>query len=140
MGGMQIIAVQAAHGKISIASAQMMAAGLQKFAFLVVAFQIVGVVNLGLALRYGWWSAFFGILQCVPCVSLIALLVLNSKATRLLQESGLRVGLMGAKQADLDRYPPTSVPCPSCGEELETGQSTCPLCGHTLPTVTLSAS
>ncbi len=87
MSGMQIIAVQAAQGKISIAPAQMMAAGLQKFAFLVVAIQIVSIVNLGLALRYGWWSAFFGVLQCVMCVSLIALLVLNSKATRLLQES-----------------------------------------------------
>ena len=39
----------------------------------------------------------FGILTLVPLVGLIVLLVVNAKATSVLRENGLEVGLLGAK-------------------------------------------
>jgi hypothetical protein len=35
-------------------------------------------------------------LMCVPCVSLITLLVVNQRATGILQQHGVRVGFFGA--------------------------------------------
>jgi hypothetical protein len=42
------------------------------------------------------------ILSFIPLAGLVGLLVLNSKATKRLQASGVRVGLMGARSVDLD--------------------------------------
>jgi hypothetical protein len=42
-----------------------------------------------------------GILTLIPCVGLIVLLIINSKATGILRKNGVRVGLLGAKMADL---------------------------------------
>lgn len=44
---------------------------------------------------------FCMLLMLIPLVSLITLLILNGKATRALQGAGIKVGLMGAKVADL---------------------------------------
>ena len=41
-------------------------------------------------------AVLFAILLLIPCVGLIALLVLNSQATAELKKAGLRVGLLGA--------------------------------------------
>jgi hypothetical protein len=41
-------------------------------------------------------AVVFALTQCVPCLGLIVLLVVNGKATKTLQEAGIRVGLMGA--------------------------------------------
>ncbi len=125
--GIQIVLALVQEGVISPATARIMVACLQPMPFLVLAFQIFGVVNMGLALRYGWWSAGFVLMLCVPCVSFFALLVLNDKATSLLQECGIQVGLMGARQADLDRYHPSRITCPVCGEQLDAGESLCRL-------------
>jgi uncharacterized membrane protein (GlpM family) len=38
-----------------------------------------------------------GLLTLVPCLGLIILLMVNQKATTLLQENGYEVGLLGAK-------------------------------------------
>lgn len=38
----------------------------------------------------------FGILTLVPCIGLIVLLVVNGKATSILKQNGLKVGLLGA--------------------------------------------
>ena len=43
---------------------------------------------------------FLGILTLVPCINLIMLLVVNAKATALLKQNGLKVGLLGAKIPD----------------------------------------
>ena len=43
----------------------------------------------------------FAVTQCIPCVGLIMLLVVNGKATSLLQAEGIRVGLMGADMSQL---------------------------------------
>ena len=41
-----------------------------------------------------------GILTLIPCIGLIALLVVNSKATKVLQKNGIKVGLLGARMSD----------------------------------------
>lgn len=41
------------------------------------------------------------VLTFVPCVGLLALLIINHKATRVLQNGGVKVGLLGANLADL---------------------------------------
>lgn len=38
-----------------------------------------------------------GVLSLLPCVGLVVLLVVNSKATRTLREHGIEVGFLGAK-------------------------------------------
>jgi hypothetical protein len=49
-------------------------------------------------------GVLLGILALVPIIGLIVLLVVNGKATKVLREHGLKVGLMGAK------LPPLSSP------------------------------
>ena len=41
------------------------------------------------------------LLMWIPFVSLIVLLIINQKATRYLQENGIRVGLLGASPSDV---------------------------------------
>lgn len=38
----------------------------------------------------------WGILALIPCVGLLVLLTINGKATKILQENGIKVGLLGA--------------------------------------------
>ena len=69
---------------------------------------IVGVISLvfiyklAAALRESapWLYVLLGI---IPCISLIALLVINSRATAALKARGIRVGLMGANGDDLKK-------------------------------------
>ena len=44
------------------------------------------------------------VLLVIPIGGLIGLLILNGKATRILRDAGLRVGLMGVKRSDLNRF------------------------------------
>lgn len=37
-----------------------------------------------------------GVLSLAPCISLIVLLLVNGKATSVLRQNGIKVGLMGA--------------------------------------------
>jgi len=43
----------------------------------------------------------FGLLTLLPCVGLLVLLVINSKATSILKNRGIHVGLLGARMSDL---------------------------------------
>ena len=45
------------------------------------------------------------IVMLIPFIGVIALLVVNGKATRILRDHGIRVGLMGAKASDLWKAP-----------------------------------
>ena len=69
---------------------------------LTIPFQLYSVYKLAKALEMssgassGWLVAMF-----IPLVSLICLPVLNSRATKVLKQAGIRVGLMGAKVTDL---------------------------------------
>jgi hypothetical protein len=44
-----------------------------------------------------------GLLTLVPCVGLLALLLINGKATNVLQANGYRVGLFGASLSEFSR-------------------------------------
>jgi hypothetical protein len=46
-------------------------------------------------------GVLLGVLALVPCVGLLALLVINGKATSILQQNGYRVGFFGA---DLSQF------------------------------------
>lgn len=62
-------------------------------------YMLASVSNLSKAL--GVSSIIYLILMFVPCVSLIALLVLNGKATTRLQSAGIKVGLLGANPKNI---------------------------------------
>ncbi|MDB5336896.1 MAG: hypothetical protein JWN70_2515 [Planctomycetaceae bacterium] len=67
-----------------------------------VGFGLVGLVStilvFMLALKiYGTGAGIIlGILALIPCIGLLVLLVINGKATKILQENGIKVGLLGA--------------------------------------------
>jgi len=57
-------------------------------------FMIVSVVRLAKALNLS--QVLYAILMFIPCVSLLVLLSLSGKATGVLRQAGIKVGLMGA--------------------------------------------
>jgi hypothetical protein len=64
-------------------------------ALAVVVFTMTSTFLLGMESFGTGLAVLFTVLMCVPCVSLIMLLVLNNKATSLLQQGGLKVGFLG---------------------------------------------
>jgi uncharacterized membrane protein len=67
-------------------------------AFGVAAYSLVGVVRICSALKKSQnEKLMYMALSCFPIVNLIALVVLNVKATALLRAAGWRVGLLGAR-------------------------------------------
>lgn len=46
-------------------------------------------------------GVLMGILTLVPCIGLIVLLIINAKATTVLKENGIKVGLLGANLAEV---------------------------------------
>lgn len=92
------------------------------YSFIVLPFQLYCVWNLAKSLGLSTGiSAVYIILMFIPIVNLIALLVLNEKATCALRNAGIRVGLMGARPSDLRAHeinpwgeeveePPTPIP------------------------------
>lgn len=66
--------------------------------------QIYFIYKLATALRSSAAWVYI-ILAFIPFVGLIALLILNGKATKKLKENGIKVGLMGARMADFDKIP-----------------------------------
>lgn len=44
------------------------------------------------------------VLAFIPLLGLVGLLILNQSATRILQTQGIKVGLMGARSSDLERF------------------------------------
>lgn len=44
---------------------------------------------------------FFALFTLVPCLGLLVLLLINSKATNVLKANGIKVGLLGANPADI---------------------------------------
>jgi predicted RNA-binding Zn-ribbon protein involved in translation (DUF1610 family) len=73
------------------------------YLLLLVASIAAWILSVMLALNvYGTTGAVLLFLsQCIPCVSLIALLVVNGKATTMLRDSGVDVGFLGA---DLSQF------------------------------------
>jgi hypothetical protein len=54
------------------------------------------VFRLGILLYGTVKGVFAGVCALFPCVGLIALLIVNGKATRVLRENHIRVGFLGA--------------------------------------------
>lgn len=75
--------------------------GMYALVFLVLALQVTAVVRLASILQGTGAAILYGLLMFLPCISLIALLVINQQATRLLQQNGIRVGLMGADPSSI---------------------------------------
>jgi rubredoxin len=67
-------------------------------AFAVAAYSLVGVLRICSALEKSQNQKLtFMALSCMPWLNLIALVILNAKATALLRAAGWRVGLLGAR-------------------------------------------
>lgn len=64
--------------------------------------QVVGMYRLGRTVYESVGSGIgMALLAFIPCIGLLALLIVNGKATKILQAHGFRVGLMGA---DLNQF------------------------------------
>ncbi len=130
VGALGIQNVLAAQQAVDPRFAAGIGLGILLISLLLVVLQIFGVVRLCLALKEGWATAIYAILQLAPCLSLILLLFLNGRATSRLKDCGIRVGLMGANSQDLANYrQQTTRACPNCGEALEADTRDCPMCG-----------
>ncbi len=70
--------------------------------FIVAILSLVVIYKLAVALRASA-PALYVVLGLIPCISLIALVVINSQATTALKSRGIRVGLMGANEGDLKK-------------------------------------
>jgi hypothetical protein len=67
-------------------------------AFGVAAYSLLGVLRICSALKKSQnQKLMFMVLSCIPWLNLIALVILNAKATALLRSAGWRVGLLGAR-------------------------------------------
>jgi len=65
----------------------------------VIVMSLVGMFRLASGLGYSTGKKImFVILLLVPLIGLITLLVLNSRATKVLREGGYKVGLLGARR------------------------------------------
>jgi len=65
---------------------------------------IVFAVRMASVLHGTGMAVLFAILLLIPCVGLIALLVLNSQATAVLKKAGLRVGLLGVEASQFNGW------------------------------------
>jgi len=65
---------------------------------------IFGAVRLAGGLGRGWISrTIYAIVMLVPFLNMIIMATLSSQGTQALRKAGVRVGLLGARAADLDR-------------------------------------
>lgn len=62
---------------------------------------VVFVFRLAMRLYSTATGVICGILTLIPCIGLLVLLVVNGKATRVLQDHGIKVGFLGAKSSDI---------------------------------------
>jgi hypothetical protein len=85
----QVLAPQGVATVVSIASLLTSLAG-SVFVFLLA----IRVYGTGMGI-------LFGVLCLIPCIGLISLLIVNGKATSVLRQNGIKVGLMGANLADV---------------------------------------
>jgi len=66
---------------------------------------VVFIYRMAKALRLTAW--LFAVAAFVPCIGLLALLLVNHLATEALRYQGVRVGLLGARISDLESLSPT---------------------------------
>jgi hypothetical protein len=99
----QRLVVYCVLGQIAFVVVRILALEVQMLALWVVlvvgglgliAFQVISVVRLAKPLKEP--TILYGILMFIPYLSFIMLVVISGKATKLLKEAGIKVGLMGA--------------------------------------------
>jgi hypothetical protein len=88
-------------GQFLIPPQMMILLGVIIIGCILVAF--VFVILLAMRVYSTGMGIVFGVLTLVPCVGLIVLLIINSKATNILRSNGISVGLLGANMAQLPR-------------------------------------
>jgi hypothetical protein len=76
---------------------------LQIFYLTVALAVLVAAILLGTKVYHPVVGAFLGMFTLVPCLGLLILLLMNQRATTMLQQRGIRVGLMGANMGDFDK-------------------------------------
>ncbi len=95
---------------------------------------IFGTLQLMMALRsHVVVLVLMGLLMIHPMICLIVLVIENTRASRRLRRSGIRVGLLGAQDADVVRMLAPHV-CRQCGYDLTGNVSgQCSECGVAIP-------
>ena len=80
----------------------------QLFSLLVLVFSILTViffVKLMIALRIATvWVVVRAVLSFLPIIGLVVLLVVNSKATKVLKSTGIEIGLLGASKSTISKF------------------------------------
>ena len=78
------------------------------FSLLVLVFSILTViffVKLMMALRIATiWVVVRAVLSFLPIIGLVVLLVVNSKATKVLKSTGIEIGLLGASKSTISKF------------------------------------
>ena len=72
-----------------------------------IAFSLVAIIRLAMALYGPVIGVLCGVPMFMPCIGLLALLVINQQATQELRRAGVRVGFMGA---DMTQFAPERQP------------------------------
>lgn len=102
------------------------------FYFLVVriAVIVIAIVTMASLRSLLIWRIFAIFFLLIPYVSLLTLLLINRKATRLLRDSGLKVRFMGVRDVDVERLLSETL-CHHCGYDLTGNVSgVCSECGR----------
>jgi hypothetical protein len=63
----------------------------------------VFVFMLAMKVYSTWLGVLLGILTIVPCINLLVLLAINTKATNILRQNGYKVGLLGADMSQFSK-------------------------------------
>lgn len=86
--------------QMEAATAKVIAIGLLLVLVIValcsIAMAIIGLIRMGRIVAPGWWILIIP-LMCVPCVSLIMIVIINARATGYLRAKGIDVGFFGAR-------------------------------------------
>ncbi len=92
---------------------------------------IVMVIDASVALgMHPFMVTLLGFSALLPYLNLIVLLAVNSRATKVLKQAGIRVGFLGARREDVERVANSSL-CSRCGYNLFGNMSgRCPECGR----------
>jgi len=73
-----------------------LAQGISYLSLLVALFGMIAVFFLAKEFMHIVVAVICTVLMLLPCISLLTLLIINGRATKLLQQHGVKVGLMGA--------------------------------------------
>lgn len=91
--------------------------------------QIAATRRITWAMRSGWEWNLYLICQFIPCLSVMALAGMYLAATWRLQSYHVPIGVFNAISNDFTVSGGKKLTCIRCGEYVEVGTQTCPMCG-----------